>query len=65
MLDDCDDDPLWYDYKDEIDVPNHYRYCPECGGSLILRNGKYGQFYGCENFPKCRFSCDVEEFDGE
>lgn len=30
--------------------------CPECGGKLILRNGKYGNFYGCSNYPKCRFT---------
>ncbi len=29
--------------------------CPKCGGELVLRNGKYGQFKGCSNFPKCRF----------
>lgn len=29
--------------------------CPRCGGKLVLRNGKYGQFKGCSNFPKCRF----------
>ncbi|MGP1414272.1 MAG: NERD domain-containing protein [Bacillales bacterium] len=30
--------------------------CPRCGGKLILRNGRQGEFYGCENFPKCRFT---------
>ncbi len=29
--------------------------CPRCKGSLIIRKGKYGKFYGCSNFPKCRF----------
>lgn len=29
--------------------------CPKCGGNLVLRNGKYGQFKGCSNYPKCRF----------
>jgi hypothetical protein len=29
--------------------------CPKCGGELVLRNGKYGQFKGCGNYPKCRF----------
>ena len=29
--------------------------CPRCGGKLVLRNGKYGRFKGCSNFPKCRF----------
>lgn len=28
--------------------------CEKCGGSMILRKGKYGQFYGCSSFPKCR-----------
>lgn len=29
--------------------------CPQCGGQLVLRNGRYGSFYGCSNFPKCKF----------
>ena len=29
--------------------------CPWCNGKLILRKGKYGDFYGCENYPKCRY----------
>ncbi len=30
--------------------------CPVCGGMLCLRKGKYGKFYGCGNFPSCRFT---------
>ncbi|MBO5483452.1 MAG: NERD domain-containing protein [Spirochaetaceae bacterium] len=35
-------------------------FCPKCGGRMILRIARKGanagnQFYGCENFPKCRF----------
>ena len=29
--------------------------CPKCGGELIKRKGKYGDFKGCSNYPKCRF----------
>ncbi len=34
--------------------------CPKCGNKLVLRTAKKGenagnQFYGCSNFPKCRF----------
>lgn len=29
--------------------------CPRCGGKLVLRNGKYGSFWGCSNYPKCKF----------
>lgn len=30
--------------------------CKWCGGKLVLRNGKNGEFYGCSNFPKCRYT---------
>jgi len=29
--------------------------CPKCGGNLVLRDGRYGRFKGCANYPKCRF----------
>ena len=34
--------------------------CPRCGGNLVLRTASRGvnagnQFWGCENFPKCRY----------
>ncbi len=32
--------------------------CPKCGGVLIKRNGKYGTFYGCSNYPKCKFTIE-------
>lgn len=31
------------------------RICPRCGGELVYRQGKYGGFYGCSNYPKCRY----------
>ena len=30
--------------------------CPRCGGELMLRKGTYGLFYGCSNYPRCRFT---------
>ena len=29
--------------------------CPKCGGKLVKRKGKYGEFIGCSNYPKCHF----------
>lgn len=29
--------------------------CPKCGGNLVEKEGKYGKFIRCSNFPKCRF----------
>lgn len=30
--------------------------CPRCNGELKLRNGRNGKFYGCSNYPRCRFT---------
>ncbi len=30
--------------------------CPQCGGELVERNGRYGRFMGCRNYPDCRYS---------
>jgi hypothetical protein len=30
--------------------------CPLCGGNLVLRTGRYGSFYGCSNYPQCKYS---------
>jgi hypothetical protein len=34
---------------------NQLLLCPNCGGTLVSRSGKYGQFYGCRNYPRCRY----------
>jgi DNA-directed RNA polymerase subunit RPC12/RpoP len=30
--------------------------CPRCGGKLVIREGPYSTFYGCSNYPKCRYT---------
>jgi DNA topoisomerase-1 len=30
------------------------RDCPVCGNPLVFREGRFGRFIGCSNFPKCR-----------
>ncbi len=32
------------------------RLCPEDGGQLIIRHGRFGKFVGCSNFPACRYT---------
>ncbi len=38
------------------------RPCPEpaCGGRLAERNGRFGRFLGCTNYPRCRYTEDLE-----
>lgn len=49
-----------------------YRYnsfaegrCPYCGHLLVLRDGKYGQFWGCIRFPHCTFKALINPDTGE
>jgi hypothetical protein len=30
--------------------------CPNCDGLLLERNGKFGPFLGCSNYPRCRYT---------
>lgn len=29
--------------------------CPECGKDLVKRNGRYGEFIACSNYPECKY----------
>ena len=33
--------------------------CPFCGAELVLRRGKYGNFWGCSRYPRCGFTRQV------
>lgn len=39
----------------EVNATINSGICPKCGGHLVERRGKYGIFYGCSNYPRCRF----------
>lgn len=43
-------------YKNELDRLTQQKQCPYCKTDLILRKGKYGDFYGCKNYPKCKYT---------
>lgn len=49
------------EYDDQYDpisrfprIPIGPGSCPKCGSDTELRNGRYGEFYGCSTFPACR-----------
>lgn len=44
------------EYKQSLDDCKGQHICPYCKIPLILRNGKYGKFYGCSNYPKCKYT---------
>ena len=48
----------------KIEVEKTDEICPEDGGHLIIRIGRFGKFVACENFPACKFTKPfVEETD--
>jgi DNA topoisomerase-1 len=42
------------DLKREVEPVG--RECPNCDSPLVYREGRFGRFIGCSNFPKCRFT---------
>jgi DNA topoisomerase-1 len=32
------------------------RICPQCGGEIVIREGRFGKFFACKNYPKCKFT---------
>lgn len=43
-------------YNSSLEEMKDKKICPYCKIELILRQGKNGEFYGCKNFPKCRYT---------
>ncbi|WQS29104.1 type I DNA topoisomerase [Helicobacter pylori] len=34
--------------------------CPKCGGELVKKNSRYGEFVACNNYPKCKYVKQTE-----
>lgn len=34
--------------------------CEKCGGKMLIRSGRFGEFLACSNFPKCRNTKQIE-----
>ncbi len=35
--------------------------CPDCGGELVIRNGRFGKFIACGNYPECKYTREYVE----
>ena len=34
--------------------------CPECGGKLTVKSGRFGPFVACGNYPECRYTKPIK-----
>ncbi|UOS53515.1 type I DNA topoisomerase [Helicobacter pylori] len=39
--------------------------CPKCGGELVKKNSRYGEFVACNNYPKCKYIKQTENANNE
>jgi DNA topoisomerase-1 len=47
----------------KIDIDEHIEEkCPQCGGDLTIKYSKWGKFFACSNYPKCRYIKSIPKF---
>ncbi|EJB44294.1 DNA topoisomerase I [Helicobacter pylori Hp A-5] len=39
--------------------------CPKCGGELVKKSSRYGEFIACNNYPKCKYVKQTENANNE
>lgn len=44
---------------ESIENESLIKICPECNMPMQKRNGRYGQFWGCTGFPRCRHTENI------
>ncbi|WP_418289891.1 type I DNA topoisomerase [Massilicoli timonensis] len=50
-----------YEQMEKKELERTGELCPECGGELVYREGRYGKFVSCINFPTCRYTKSEQE----
>ncbi|KKS26217.1 MAG: topoisomerase protein [Parcubacteria group bacterium GW2011_GWA2_42_11] len=41
------------------------KICPTCGAPLLIRTSRFGKFYACSAFPKCRYTENIKDAKDE
>lgn len=54
-----------YENMEKKELERTGEACPECGSELVYRNGRYGRFVSCLNFPTCRYTKAENEENNE
>jgi len=49
-------------YKEVLKkVEKTEKICPKCGAPMVIRIGKFGKFFACSRFPKCKYTESLKE----
>lgn len=48
--------PMKADQEKEEELQKEFKdeKCDKCGGQMVVKNGRFGEFLACENYPKCK-----------
>lgn len=52
---------LLKDSSKYIKVMTDILKCPRCGKNLIIKKSQYGFFYGCQLYPECKYTKNIEQ----
>jgi len=47
--------------KDKDKAEETDKICQKCGAKMVIRTGKFGKFYACSKFPKCKYTEKMED----
>lgn len=50
-----------YEDMEQLELEKVGEACPECGKELVYRNGRFGKFISCSDFPTCKYTRTLEE----
>lgn len=51
--------------KKELTEKETDQKCPECAKPLVIKLGRYGQFYACTGYPDCSYKAPIENEEKE
>ena len=54
-----------FDKMEKKEAEKTGEICPECGSDLVIRNGKFGAFVACSNYPTCKYIKKEEKVQKE
>lgn len=49
----------WQQWLDGFEGMPFKKECPECGKEMTERDGKFGAFWGCGGYPKCKHTENI------
>lgn len=52
-------------YKVDVKVEESDEICDKCGAKMVYRNGKFGKFLACPNYPQCKNTKPIVEVVGK